>query len=836
MRSPFELPFVFLYFVTALIALVVVWQVWRLRRTPGARMLALFAAAVAEWNFCAGIEALAITMPAKVLWSQLEYIGMVSTTPALLAFMLDYLNLRRTRCITLLAWCIPLLTLLFAWSNPLHGWVWSGFRWTDRARNILAYEHGWWFWVQVAYIYLVAAWGLIWLGRAWHKAAPPYRQQMGIMLIGLLSPVAFGLMYLSGLNPIPYLDTSPTGMLLTAAGFYIGLTRYGLISLSPVAREQLFDKLDTGILIFNSHRQLVEINRTARHLLDLEGDTIGKQSSALLAGFPEVESAVQSGEPASFETTLPGAPPRWVDVRLATLADPRQGGGYLLTLYDRTQFKAAEETLRQTALDISAALDYDRLFQLILERIAHVIPFDNASITLQDGKTLRVAAAYSRHTPSTPLIGQRFSLSGTPYRAILETHQTLRCAGTSDPLPGFLPPSQPTPRAAMTVPFFSQEGSSGLLHFDRPVTAPFSAREQHLGEVFAAQLSAALTNALLYAEARRTATEQSILIEILHAITAQLDLDELLTTADQQLRRLIDLPMLLIVLYHPEKAEWERIYLRGVDESQVVLAASIGKGLTGYVIQHNQPLLLANPEEIESFLRHNRRQNLGLMPTSFMGAPLRSGGRLLGAVASEHYRPGKGFSQAEFSLFCQAAEQISIALHNALLYRQLEQLATRDALTQLCNRRYFLQQAQGEFLRARRYKKPLAAVMIDLDHFKKINDTYGHSSGDQVLIQFAEVCRQSLRSSDLLARYGGEEFILLLPETPLAEAREAAERLRRTIEAHLFCIEQGCVHITASFGVSVRQPEDASIEALINRADQALYTAKQNGRNRTESV
>ncbi|NPV87343.1 MAG: diguanylate cyclase [Anaerolineae bacterium] len=835
MRSPFDLPFVFLYFATTLIALLVVWRAWKLRRAPGGRMLALFAAAVAEWNLCAGIEALVTTIPAKVLWSQLEYIGTVSIVPTLLAFVLDYLNIPRTRRLTLLTWGISLLTLLFAWSNPLHGWMWSGFRWADQARNILIYEHGWWFWVLVAYIYLATGWALIRLGHAWRKAAPPYQQQMSIMIIGLLSPLAFSIMYLSGLNPIPYLDITPMGMLLTVLGFYIGLTRYRLISLSPVAIEQIFDEIDSGILIFNSRLQLVEINRTARQLLNLEGDILGKQSRTLLAACPDVETAVQSGKPSCFETTLPGDPPRWVDVRLSPLADPREGG-YLLTLHDRTQHKAAEETIRQTALDISAALDYDRLFQLILERIVHVIPFDHASITLQDGNTLRVAAGYSRLPSPAPLIGQRFSLSATPYTAILATRQTLRSAETSDPLPGFLPPPQPAQRAVMTVPFFDQEGYNGLLHFDRSAAAPFSAREQHLGEVFAAQLSVALANARLYAEARRTATEQSVLIEILHAITAQLNLDELLTTADQQLRRLIDLPMLLIVLYHPEKAEWERIYLRGADESRVVPTASIRQGITGYIIQHNQPLLLANPEEIDVFLRHHRRQNLGLMPTSFMGAPLHSGGRLLGAVASEHYQPGRSFSQTEFALFCQAAEQISIALHNALLYRQLEQLATHDALTQLYNRRHFLQQAQREFLRARRYKKPLAAVMIDLDHFKQINDTYGHSSGDQVLIQFAEVCRQSLRGSDLLARYGGEEFVLLLPETPLAEAREAAERLHRTIEARLFRIEQGSARITASFGVSVMQPEDASIEALINRADRALYTAKQNGRNRVECV
>lgn len=165
--------------------------------------------------------------------------------------------------------------------------------------------------------------------------------------------------------------------------------------------------------------------------------------------------------------------------------------------------------------------------------------------------------------------------------------------------------------------------------------------------------------------------------------------------------------------------------------------------------------------------------------------------------------------------------------------RQLEELSNTDELTKLANRRHFMEMASIELLRAQRYEKPLSCILLDLDHFKRVNDTHGHLAGDEVLREVAKVIRRDLRRHDLAARYGGEEMILLLPETDAAGAESVAQRYRRSIASLEIQYGGERIPVSASFGVAAF-PTHASenLEHLIGAADQALYAAKEQGRNR----
>jgi two-component system, cell cycle response regulator len=165
------------------------------------------------------------------------------------------------------------------------------------------------------------------------------------------------------------------------------------------------------------------------------------------------------------------------------------------------------------------------------------------------------------------------------------------------------------------------------------------------------------------------------------------------------------------------------------------------------------------------------------------------------------------------------------------------QLSITDALTGAYNRRYFSEQLPDELERCRRYKHPLSVVMGDIDHFKKINDTYGHGAGDQVLAAFVQITKRSIRiTSDWIARYGGEEFVIVMPETDHAGAVLAADKVRAAIAAEPFATAAGAIAVSASFGVATLLPdgEDASktVDQLIAAADQRLYASKHAGRNR----
>jgi diguanylate cyclase (GGDEF)-like protein len=163
---------------------------------------------------------------------------------------------------------------------------------------------------------------------------------------------------------------------------------------------------------------------------------------------------------------------------------------------------------------------------------------------------------------------------------------------------------------------------------------------------------------------------------------------------------------------------------------------------------------------------------------------------------------------------------------------KLKELATVDGMTGLFNRRHFFALAEMEWNRYQRHWRPLSLLMIDIDEFKSINDRFGHDVGDHVIIQIADLCRQEKRKSDVVARFGGEEFLLLLPETTLDEAQLTAERLRRLVETRDLSIASRAVNATISIGVAEANPYMEAIFDLIKLADQALYAAKNAGRNR----
>ena len=168
---------------------------------------------------------------------------------------------------------------------------------------------------------------------------------------------------------------------------------------------------------------------------------------------------------------------------------------------------------------------------------------------------------------------------------------------------------------------------------------------------------------------------------------------------------------------------------------------------------------------------------------------------------------------------------------------QLKQLSNTDPLTLIYNRRYMMTMLEKEMQRAERKGSHLSLVMIDIDHFKKVNDQYGHQSGDQVLVSLAALSRSGLRSYDFAARYGGEEFVLTLPETAHADALLIAERLRSSIQSHAYTGSLKGLITTASMGVA-SYPTDCitSVGDLIRAADEAMYRAKAAGRNRVFSM
>lgn len=257
------------------------------------------------------------------------------------------------------------------------------------------------------------------------------------------------------------------------------------------------------------------------------------------------------------------------------------------------------------------------------------------------------------------------------------------------------------------------------------------------------------------------------------------------------------------------------------------------EGFVGHVWATGAPLLV---NDYHSWPGRKREYD-SLPSRALVGAPIRWGEELLGIIDTMAYLPHQ-YTQSDLDVLGMFAAQAAIAIRNARFYCKIEQISVTDELTSLFNRRGFFQLGEREFERALRFGRPLASLMLDIDHFKRINDTYGHPVGDQVLCALADCIRQSTRGIDVAGRYGGEEFTLLLPETDLPMAIQIAERLRQSIADLSVPIFRGKgdsppvhIRINVSIGVAFMLPDIPNLSVLIHRADQALYRAKDSGRN-----
>lgn len=178
------------------------------------------------------------------------------------------------------------------------------------------------------------------------------------------------------------------------------------------------------------------------------------------------------------------------------------------------------------------------------------------------------------------------------------------------------------------------------------------------------------------------------------------------------------------------------------------------------------------------------------------------------------------------------AEQVSLSLANIQLRERLQHQSVRDPLTGLYNRRYLEESIQRELTRSKRENSPLSVIMLDLDHFKRINDEYGHSAGDKVLVVVSELLKKALRGEDLVCRFGGEEFTLIMPGATLAIAAQRAEQLRDAIEQLTIDVgDDVSLTVTSSLGIAAYPDHGDDAQLLLDVADEALYKAKHVGRN-----
>ena len=311
----------------------------------------------------------------------------------------------------------------------------------------------------------------------------------------------------------------------------------------------------------------------------------------------------------------------------------------------------------------------------------------------------------------------------------------------------------------------------------------------------------------------------------LYAITkdmsSKIRFSELLTTLSSFLEENIELGEFQIVLLGKAKEKLtHNVYQIGKDVDVEIKLDQFLKDLVASVAKSKKPIFLEKDNDLFNFGMSSDAKNLLAIPLVVQRKTI--------AVFLI-----KNIDKNDHDKFFILAPQVGLQIERIDLFDNVEKLSVTDGLTKTFLRRYFLERLKEEIIRSKQYDSDISFIMLDLDYFKKCNDSYGHLVGDAVLREVAKILKKSVREIDIVGRYGGEEFSILLPETDKKGAYIVAERIRKSVEKHIIHAYDESVKMTVSMGISsFKEDGEYSEEELIEKADQALYKAKQEGRNK----
>lgn len=504
-----------------------------------------------------------------------------------------------------------------------------------------------------------------------------------------------------------------------------------------------------------------------------------------------------------------------------------------LSLQQSAERRRADELsiLNRLAMVGVDAVSVDLLLESAIEIIDEILHPDYFGVGLAD----KAAGVMQIYRSTRFIRGERLILplgKGVAGQ-VIETGKPRRISDvTQDPV--YVSVNAGT-RSELCVPLKVGKRVLGMINIESVQPDFFSEDAEHLMMTFASQLATSIERVRLFEAEQRQRQEAETLREAGAVVAATLRQDEAIELILQQLARVVEYDSAAVMLWqeetsHPGIGCLTIVGGRGWANPSDVIGIRFpipGNNPNTLVIQKREPYVLTNAPDSYSTFRQEPHSHIH----SWLGVPLVIGDRLVGMLSIDHAQ--KAFYTMDHARLVAAfANQVAIAIENARLFGELEQLAITDSLTGLHNRRHLLELAEREFQRARRYRRPMAAILFDIDHFKKVNDKYSHAVGDQVLQAVATRCRGTLRETDFIGRYGGEEFAVILPETDVVAAQIVAERLRCGVAENPTNTDRGLITVTISLGVADSADDCPDLDHLLQRTDIALYAAKSAGRNR----
>jgi diguanylate cyclase (GGDEF)-like protein/PAS domain S-box-containing protein len=843
------LPLSIILLLASCIELIVAREAWKRRATNGVLAFALMNLACAVWCLGTAFELSSTDVYSINFWNKFEAVGIINLTPLWLLFTLGYTGQSRwlPRRFFALLWVIPAVCLGMVLTNDWHGLVWHNFHALATAKiPTITFDFGPFYYITAIYSYLLIMAGSVVMVIAIIRYPRVYRSQAIMMLIGILIPWTASLSYLTGLTP--GIDLSPLALAITGIIFNWSISRFGFLDIIPVARDILIENMMDGLLVIDAQNRALDINPTAQKLLGTGSQpVIGQQLSEVFKHWENADKLQNAMVNEALEISSADQPTCILDLHISNLNDRRgHATGRLIVMRDVTeQKKIAQdereqrllaETLKDSIAALNSTLNFDEILDLILSYIERVVPHDAASIALIDEQgmvRIKRAHGYKERHLEEYVLSIHIPLSKFPnWRWMFENVKPMIVADTSLE-PGWVAvPETSWIRAYAAAPISIKGKVIGVLNLDSATPGFFTNVHASRLQAFADQAAVAIEKAQLFAEAARRAELMATINQIGIALTSGRDLEKILKTMHEQVQLAAPTDVFYIALYDDKTGEISfPLWYEGQKYYQVpVRSIRQTASLTGYIIETRKTVYFEDTLAPDFKPPAPLIRSGGKPARSYISVPMLLGERVLGVISLQNYLPNV-YSPDQVHMLETVATQASIAIENARLFAQMEQMATIDPVTELFNRRQLILLASREVERALRYDKNLTAMMIDIDHFKHVNDTYGHAVGDQALYAIARLCKQTMRSIDVIGRYGGDEYALFLPETDLENARQAAERLRQGVDGLEIRAANKLIHITVSIGVAALQDPHKDLEFLLACTDQALYAAKQGGRN-----